>query len=248
MNKFRFPFSIIIIIIIISSLISLFSCKSEPQTTITPLKSESDSLAYIIGMSVAENLIAMDSTINFAAVCRAMVDYGSSEALLSLDEARTYYLRYLTYVEPERKRGYEEQYLEELTKTNRDYTRSKSGLTYNIEVIGDESRTPRGVNDLISMRYTISRIDGEQIYSSFEAADTLVAALKDLGEGVQESLKMIGEGGKITAWIPSRLAYGEYGDSLLRVQPFETLYYQMELVGMERNAATKSSRTVNNWK
>lgn len=245
MNKFRFPFSIIIII---SSLISLFSCKSEPQTTITPLKSESDSLAYIIGMSVAENLIAMDSTINFAAVCRAMVDYGSSEALLSLDEARTYYLRYLTYVEPERKRGYEEQYLEELTKTNRDYTRSKSGLTYNIEVIGDESRTPRGVNDLISMRYTISRIDGEQIYSSFEAADTLVAALKDLGEGVQESLKMIGEGGKITAWIPSRLAYGEYGDSLLRVQPFETLYYQMELVGMERNAATKSSRTVNNWK
>ncbi len=215
---------------------TLVSCKSEPTTEVTPLKVETDSLAYIIGMNIADNLMAMDSTINVAVVCRAIAERSAEQSLISSDDARDYYLRYLTYVEPERKRGYEEQYLEDLTKANRDFTRSKSGLTYKIEVIGDESLTPRGVNDLISVRYTVSRIDGEQIFSSYEAGDTLVVALKNMLGGMQESVKMIGKGGKVDAWIPSKLAYGEMGDSLLMVDPFETLYFEMELVDMERNA------------
>ncbi|MFI3286078.1 MAG: FKBP-type peptidyl-prolyl cis-trans isomerase [Rikenellaceae bacterium] len=214
---------------------TFISCKNEPKSQVAALKSETDSLAYIIGMNIADNLMAMDSTINVGVVCRAIVERSGAKSIISFDDARDYYLRYLTYVEPERKRGYEEQYLEELTKTNRDFTRSKSGLTYNIAVIGDESLTPKGINDLVSMRYSVSRIDGEEIFSSYEAGDTLTIPLKELPAGMMESVKMIGKGGKVNAWIPSKLAYGEVGDSLLGVQPFETLYYQMELVEMERN-------------
>ncbi len=218
---------------------TLISCKSEPKAVISPLKSETDSLAYIIGMNIADNLLAMDSTINIAVVCRAIAEQSGSKSLFTSDDARDYYLRYLSYVEPERKRGYEEQYLEDLTKANRDFTRSKSGLTYNVAVIGDESLTPKGTNDLISLRYTIARVGGEQIFSSYERGDTLLIALKDLNKGVQESLKMIGKGGRVNAWIPSKMAYGEMGDQELDIDPFETLYYEMELVDMERNAASR---------
>ncbi|MFI3281421.1 MAG: FKBP-type peptidyl-prolyl cis-trans isomerase N-terminal domain-containing protein [Rikenellaceae bacterium] len=229
--------------LLISGVALFASCSGEPKSaTSSALKSETDSLAYVIGMNIADNLIAMDSTINVAVVCRAIAEQTSSKALLTTDQARTYYLRYLTYVEPERKRGYEEQYLEDLAKSNRDFTRSKSGLTYNIAVIGDEEFTPKSPNDLVSLRYTISRIGGEEVFSSYENADTLVLGLKELQAGVQESVKMIGKGGKVNAWLPSKLAYGEAGDSLLRITPFETLYYQMELVDMEKNGATRNKR------
>ncbi|MFR9504232.1 MAG: FKBP-type peptidyl-prolyl cis-trans isomerase [Rikenellaceae bacterium] len=236
MNK-----SVISILTVISAL--LLSCKGESKVVKSPLAKETDSLAYVIGLNIADNLMAMDSTINVAVVCRAITERASSKALLTTDEARDYYLRYLTYVEPERRRGYEEQYLEDLVKANRDFTRSKSGLTYNISIIGDESLTPKGVNDLVSLRYTISRIDGEQIYSSYEAGDTLVIGLKSLGAGVQESIKMIGKGGKLNAWIPSKLAFGDVGDTQLGVAPFETLYYEFELIDMERNGAQSEAKT-----
>ncbi len=235
-----------VIISLIVAFTVLVSCQKEPQKVVASLASETDSLAYIIGMNIADNLMAMDSTLNVAVVCRAIEERTSSKSLLSAEDARDYYLRYLTYVEPERRRGYEEQYLADLVKTNRGYTRSKSGLAYNITVIGDEDKTPRGANDLVSVLYTISRINGEVVYSSLEAGDTLVSGLKELHDGVQESLKMIGVGGKVDAWIPSKLAFDQAGDSLLRIAPFETLYYQFELLEMERNGAAKIQKN-NRW-
>ncbi len=217
----------------------LISCNQKPKTAVAALATETDSLAYVIGVSIADNLMAMDSTINIAAVCRAITEQTSakSKPLLSRDQAREYYLRYITFVEPERKRGYEEQYLDDLVKTNRDYTRSNSGLTYNITTIGDEEFTPRRVNDLVKMRYTVSRMNGEEIFSSYTDGDTLSMALKELLPGVQESVKMIGKGGKVNAWIPSKLAYGEDGEPTIDIEPFETLYFEMELIDMVVNGA-----------
>ncbi len=217
----------------------LISCAQKPKTPVAALATETDSLAYVIGVSIADNLMAMDSTINIAAVCRAITEQSSakSKPLLSRDQAREYYLRYITFVEPERKRGYEEQYLEDLSKNNRDYTRSNSGLTYNITVIGDEEFTPRRLNDLVSLRYSVSRMNGEEVFSSYTAGDTLSMALKELLPGVQESVKMIGKGGKINAWLPSKLAYGEDGDDSLMIEPFETLYFEMEVIDMVVNGA-----------
>ncbi len=231
MNRF------IISILAVCSL--LIGCNSEPKKSVTALKSETDSLAYVIGLSIADNLIAMDSTINIGVVCRAIADQASAKqkTIIPREEAKAYYLRYVTYVEPERKRGYEEQYLEDLAKNDRDYTRTESGLTYNIEVIGDENLIPRGSNDLISVCYTISRANGDELYSSYEKGDTTVMGLRDLPQGLEESVKMIGKGGKVKAWFPSKLAYGEEGDDELGISPFETLYYEVELVDVERNAA-----------
>ncbi len=210
------------------------------KKVVAPVVSQSDSLAYIIGLNVAENLMKMDSTINYAVVCRAISDKFSKHQMLTDVQARDYYLRYLTYVVPERKRGYEEQFLSDLAKSDRTFTRSKSGLTYTIDVIGDEEFTPRNSGDLISLRYTIKRVDGSDVYSSYERGDTLQIALRDMNDGLSEASKFVGKGGKYRAWVPSNMAYGEAGDEELEVEPFETLFYEVEIVDVERNAAVRS--------
>ncbi len=209
------------------------------------LVSESDSLAYIIGMNIAEQLQKMDSTINTSVLCRAIMEHFEGEAIMSSSQAREEYIRYLLHVDPERRRSYEEQFLSDLAANNRNFTRTKSGLTYHIAVIGDEKLTPKNTNDWVTIKYSISRIGGEQIIANRTESE----ALSDLMAGVEESVKLIGKGGKIEAWLPSKIAYGEEGDDELGVSQTETLLYSIELVDMEPKVAAerKKERDIANF-
>ncbi len=228
------------------------SCSSKSSkykvSADAPLQSESDSLAYIIGMNVARELHKMDSLINYEVVCRAILEYSTSKPLMSEETARTQYLRYLLHVEPERQRAIEERFLADLAALDRTFTRTKSGLTYNIVVIGDEKMQPKLTKDWLTVKYHITRADGTEIYSTDQEdqEDSDVAgvsmALADLPLGIQEALKLIGVGGHIKAWIPSKLGYGDAGSEEFGVGAMETIYYDIELVDMERNAADKHKK------
>ena len=168
------------------------------------LSNEGDSLAYIIGMNIADNLLKMDSTINVNAVCTGIIQKISGKSVISANDARTYYLRYVNYVQPEKRRGYEEQYLTDMAKSDRELTRTQSGLVYNIMVIGDESVTPRNNNEILALRYIIKRDPAsEAIYSSYDRQDTTKIELSKLITGMGEGVKMIGNGCKFKAWLPS---------------------------------------------
>ncbi len=215
------------------------STKLEPPTA--ALTSESDSLAYIIGMSVAQNLIKMDSMIDLSVVGAAIAQYGEGKPMFTPENARASYLKYKLHLEPERKRAYEEEYLLELSLKDRSYTRSKSGMIYNISVIGDQNLIPRNNGDWVELHYTISRMDNsnEVLLSTLNDELPLMGGLSTLPEGIKESVKLIGKGGKVTALVPSKLAYGEEGDESLGIEPFETLRYDIELSNVERNGASR---------
>ncbi|MFR9650663.1 MAG: FKBP-type peptidyl-prolyl cis-trans isomerase [Rikenellaceae bacterium] len=239
----------IITSLIVAAFVIGCSSNSENQTDIavrnSTLTSESDSLAYIIGMSIGEQLIKMDSSINITLVSRAIVEQFEGRAEINMEDARIEYLRYLLYVEPERKRGYEEQFLSDLALNDRKYTRTKSGLTYNIVVIGDESIQPRNNNDWITVNHSIARLNGEVVLpaeGSEQSMEQIQMALSELPSGIQESVRMLGKGGRIDAYIPSKLAYGEEGDPELGIEPIETLRYTIELTDMEKNMAQTRKR------
>lgn len=202
------------------------------------LADESDSLAYIIGINIAEQLIAMDSVVNVEVVCRAIVEHSKGTAVMSGEEARTQYLRNLLFVEPERRRGYEEKFLVDLVAGDRSFTRTRSGLTYNISQIGREALAPKGSNDWLTICYSISRVGGEVLVDSRSEE----VALSDLPDGVAEAFKLIGPGGSIRAWVPSKLAYGESGDEELGVAPIETLYYELELIDVAKGEAIQRKK------
>ena len=83
--------------------------------------------------------------------------------------------------------------------------------------------------------------DGEELYSSYERGDTVRSLVRNLRRGVQESVKLIGKGGKINAWMPSSAAYGAEGDKELGVAPNATLYFEIELVDLDKYT-TRSRR------
>lgn len=200
------------------------------------LRTDTDSVAYIVGMNVGMNLLKMDSTLNLNALCEGIRDVYSGHARLTVAEAETYFLRYVNVAKPAKARAYEEQFLEDIRRSNRNYARTSSGVTYTVEAIGDQQFIPTSERDTVTMRYVIRTADGAQIYSSYDRGDTLHMALGSLRRGVQESVKLIGKGGRIVAWMPSAAAYGAEGDAQLGIAPNATLCYEIELIDVDKYA------------
>ncbi|WP_279004698.1 FKBP-type peptidyl-prolyl cis-trans isomerase [Alistipes finegoldii] len=200
------------------------------------LKTDTDSVAYVIGMNVGMNLMKMDSTINVNAVCEGIRDVFRQGTKFSAADAEVFYLRYMNYALPEKARAYEEQFLQDILKANRNYARTASGVTYTVEVLGDQEQIPASDRDSIALRYLIRTADGRDVYSSYERGDTLRTTLGGLLKGMKESVKLVGRGGKINAWIPSSAVYGTEGDKELGIQPNTTLYYEIELVDVDKYA------------
>ena len=200
------------------------------------LKSDTDSIAYILGLNVGLNLQRMDSTMRVDALCEGIRDVFRGDTKLSMEEAETYYLRYLTYTLPEKARAYEEQFLSDIAKSNRSYARTASGVTYTVGDVGDQELLPSADRDTVVLRYVIRTSDGRTLYSSYERGDTLRCAVSALRKGVRESLKLIGKGGHIDAWLPAATAYGAEGDTELGIAPNTTLYYEMELLDVVKYA------------
>ena len=200
------------------------------------LRTDTDSVAYVIGMNIGMNLLRMDSTINVNAVCEGIRDVLRRSPRFTGQEAETFYLRYVTWTLPEKARAYEEQFLADIAKSNRSFARTASGVTYTVTEVGDQERLPSSDRDTLRLRWTIRTADDREVYSSYERGDTLRIALGDLVKGVRESVKLIGPGGKINAWMPSAAAYGAEGDKELGVAPNATLYYEIELIDVDKYA------------
>lgn len=203
---------------------------TERGNTGTKLRTDTDTVAYVLGMNIGLNLQRVDSTLNAEAVCEGIRDAMRGETKLTLPEAETYYLRHQNYTLPEKARAYEEQFLADIAKSNRSYARTASGVTYTVGEVGDQDRIPNSDRDTVALRYVIRTADGAELYSSYTRGDTLRTAVKELNRGVRESLKLIGKGGRIDAWLPSATAYGTEGNAELGIGPNTTLHYEMELV------------------
>lgn len=204
-----------------------WSCRSGHNRQ---LPTETDSMAYVVGMNVGEALMQMDSTLNVEVVCAAIRDVWAGSARMTLSDAREYYLRQMNYARYERFKLYEERFLTDLAKSNRSFVRTRSGVTYRVSVSGDQKTLATNLRDTVLLRYRLALQDGTTVESSFERADTSRMALTDLVKGLQEPVKMVGAGGHFDAWIPSDLAYGVSGNAELGIAPNSTLLYEVDVL------------------
>ena len=63
--------------------------------------------------------------------------------------------------------------------------------------------------------------------------------LRGRRKGVQVSVRLIGRGGRIKAWVPSKAAYGPEGYPALKIAPNTTLYYEIELVDVDKYSSRR---------
>ena len=178
---------IAISLLVISLFASLtLSCKKSTNSITT----EADSISYIIGLSVGSSLMKMDSTLNIDAVCEAIRDIYNSTEKISLEQGRDYFLAQKTYFVHEKAEKYQEQFLTDLRKANRDFVRLRSGVTYKIDKLGDQSVQTLVSRDTLSLVLSIF----DQAGATIVERDTVVTAYRDVLEGLREVVRITGKG------------------------------------------------------
>ena len=214
---------IAISLLIISLFASLtLSCKKSTNTIAT----EADSISYIIGLSVGNSLMKMDSTLNIDAVCEAIRDTYNSTEKMTLEQGRDYFLAQKTYFVHEKAEKYQEQFLTDLRKANRDFVRLRSGVTYKIDKLGDQNVQTLVSRDTLSLILSIY----DQAGAAISEKDTVVIAYRDVLEGLREVIRITGNGGSADVWVPSSQAYGSEGNAELGITPNQLLNYKVDII------------------
>ena len=208
-----------------------------------------DTLSYIVGLNVGYNLIKMDSTLNVESVCAAIRDVYSGKPKLSMDEARDFYLAEHTYFVHERAKAYQEQFLVDLSKTNRQYkcvtkrsgnAHSYTSVAYNMIRLGNQDRASRSLKtrDTVTMVYTIRNQSGKELVTS----DTLRDDYRNILKGLQDVIKIGRDGAIFNAWVASESAYGTAGNKELGIGPNELLNYDVEIIEILYNDPNKNKK------
>lgn len=198
----------------------------------TKNSAEADTLSYVIGLNVGHSLMEMDSTLNVEAICDAIRDVYNGTPKMTLAEARDYYLAEKTYFVHEKAQAHQERYLTDLSKRDRKYVRTRSGVTYKILKLGDQSHVgSMSSRDTVKIIYTLSDEQGRVIAES----DTLRDSYRNLLKGLQEVVKLAGEGAHFNAWLPSKTAYDVKGNAKLGIGANTMLNYDVEVVDIKYN-------------
>lgn len=219
--------SVVKYLVIVLVLLGAFSsCRNRK----TRRAMESDSISYVVGMSVGHALMKMDSTLNIDALCGAIRDVYRGSTKMTMEEGRDYYLAEKTYFVHERAKAYEEQYLTDLSKRDRKFVRTRTGVTYKIALLGDQSRqNSMNLRDTVRIAYTLTDEDGRVVVER----DTLRDSYRNFVKGLQEVIRLAGDGARFNAWLPSAQAYGAEGNAELGIKANTMLNYDVEILDIK---------------
>lgn len=106
-----------------------------------------------------------------------------------------------------------------------------SGLVYEISKPGDD-KIKANEEDSVEIFYTGKLIGGKVFDQSTEK--TVTFPLKGVIPGFKEGLQLIGQGGKITLYMPDNLAYGEF--DIPGIPAGSTLVFDVEVVKVVKAA------------
>ena len=128
-------------------------------------------------------------------------------------------------------------------ETNRKNRAEGDAFFAELDAEGATLKTQRGLHYMIirkgtggspdrskTVRFHIrgSRLNGETYINTYEGKEPAVLPLQRLVPGLQDGLQLIGEGGKVTLFVPPDLAYKDNGYG--PIEPGETLTLEVELL------------------
>ena len=106
--------------------------------------------------------------------------------------------------------------------------KTESGLLYRIDREGTGAQATKD-SSVVEVNYEGKTRDGKVFDSSYERGESISFPLNGVIKGWTEGMKYVKEGGQITLWIPSELAYGERGAGA-DIGPNEALEFKVELI------------------
>ncbi|HOY30849.1 MAG TPA: FKBP-type peptidyl-prolyl cis-trans isomerase [Bacteroidales bacterium] len=211
------------------------------------LKTGNDSVAYVIGANIGENLkknIASDSLdLPSAALVQGFKDAleGLDTVTFSKEDKQNIMMQFQKDMQqkqaekmaqaagPNKQAGM--QFLEE-NKKQPGITQTQSGLQY--KVVKEGSGKMPKATDRVTVNYEGKLIDGTIFDSSFERKKPETFAVNAVIPGWTEGLQLMKEGGSYELYIPSDLAYGDQGNQ--SIPGGSTLIFKVDLLKVEAGA------------
>jgi len=198
------------------------------------IKTAQDSLSYAIGVSMGSQLKSwgfLDTDINPAIVAGGLNDaFSGEQTKISAQEAGEAMQQYVMTVIPKRNRDNSIKFLEEAQKEAGAQV-TPSGIVYVVVDEGDINLKPT-LQDTVTVDYEGKLFDGKVFDSSIERGVPATFPLNGVIDGWKEGMQLVGEGGHIKLWIPSNLAYGEYGSGPIGSN--QALFFDVTLKKVDR--------------
>ncbi|TWU18757.1 Peptidyl-prolyl cis-trans isomerase Mip precursor [Allorhodopirellula heiligendammensis] len=111
-----------------------------------------------------------------------------------------------------------------------EFSATDSGLKYRI-LRNSEGEKPTAAST-VTVNYRGWLNSGKVFDSSYERGEPTTFPLQNVIAGWTEGMQLVGEGGMIELWVPSRLGYGERG-SPGSIPAHSNLHFIVELVTVE---------------
>lgn len=201
------------------------------------VQSETGKRSYSLGYQLGSNLTNREFELDIDAVVAGLRAAATeSEPAMSEDEI----LATLRTMQEEARQRAEQQLAllaEENQQKANEYlaenaSRSgvevlNSGLQYREIVEGEGSRP--GLQDRVRLHMRVSKIDGVELFSTYQQGEPITVDMNDTMPGMQEAVPMMRSGAEWRLFVPPELAYGERGDGR-RIGPNEALVFDVKLV------------------
>jgi FKBP-type peptidyl-prolyl cis-trans isomerase len=205
------------------------------------LKTETDSLSYALGLSLADNLSQQKvKDLNPLAIARAFQDYYKKEAQMENQEAKEYVQTYFMK-QGEAKQKEEEKKFEKIKKEGEEFLKKnaekegvvtlESGLQY--KVLKEGTGNSPTTSDNVKVHYEGTLADGTKFDSSYDRGEPIVFGVTQVIKGWTEALQLMKEGSVWMIYIPHELAYGSRGAGDI-IKPFSALIFKVELIAIEK--------------
>ncbi len=209
----------------------LASCGGSQPRLEGVSKGEIDSASYAVGLTFGRmiadaNIVGLD----YAQVEKAMMDViNGKQPKMEPMEANNIVNSYIQKCQMAVGKMKEKEQAEFLAKNkgNEGVQETESGLQYRIDNPGNEVRATE--KDTVEVNYKGALLNGKVFDSSYDRGETVKFPLNRVIAGWTEGMQLVGEGGKITLWVPFNLGYG--GRAMSEDLPaYSTLVFDVEVV------------------
>ena len=216
------------LLLIMASTSVLFAQNAKP--TNAQMKSESDSVSYAMGASLANYYKSQGiNQLNIALVTKAIEDVMKNNCALSDEQINMSISNYLQKIKGEKMEKVKTAGLAFLAenKSKPGVTTLPSGLQYMVLTEGTGPKPT--ANDKVKCHYHGTLIDGTVFDSSVERGQPATFPVNGVIKGWVEALQLMNTGSKWRLFIPSELAYGER-QAGAHILPGSTLIFDVELL------------------
>jgi len=196
------------------------------------LKSEMDSISYILGAGMGKNIRQNDiNDVDINLIMAGLEDGLEGDSLMKISfEAGNEYVRAYAMKKQEmaavESMAKADAYMEE-KKAEGNLQSTESGILYEVVEMGDGPKPSK--EDKVKVNYEGRTTDGEIFDSSYERGKPAEFPLTRVIPGWTEILQEMPVGSTFIATIPPQLAYGERG-SPPNIGPNEVLIFKIELL------------------